>query len=257
MTLSVEIVPLLADNYGYLLVDGRTGTTAFVDPAEAAPVVARVRARGGRLDWILLTHHHGDHVAGTAELVAAFGAKVAGAAADAHRLPPLDRALAEDDRFELGAASARVLATPGHTTGHVSYLFEESGDLFCGDTLFVMGCGRLIEGDAEAMWRSLAKLAALPPATRVWCGHEYTLANARFALSLDPENEALRARAVEVERLRMAGRPTVPSTIGEERATNPFLRAGEPAIRARMGTVGASAVEAFAAVRRAKDRFRG
>ena len=257
MSLAVEIVPLLSDNYGYLLTDSETGATAVVDPAEAGPVLARLRERGGRLDWILLTHHHGDHVAGTAELVAATGARVAGAGADAHRLPPLDRALAEGDRFELGRSTARVLATPGHTTGHLSFLFEESGDLFCADTLFVMGCGRLIEGDAPTMWASLQKLAALPEATRVWCGHEYTQANARFALSVDPDNAALRARAAEVDRLRAEGRPTVPSTIGAERATNPFLRAADPSIRRRLGLERASDAAVFAALRRAKDAFRG
>jgi|DewCreStandDraft_4_1066084.scaffolds.fasta_scaffold00168_25 hydroxyacylglutathione hydrolase len=257
LTLSVEIVPLLTDNYGYLLTDVATGAVAVVDPADAGPVLDRIRARGSRLDWILLTHHHGDHVAGTAELVAATGAKVAGAAADAHRLPPLDRPLVEGDRLELGCSTTRVLATPGHTTGHIAYLFEASLDLFCADTLFVMGCGRLIEGDAPTMWASLEKLAALPPATKVWCGHEYTLANARFALSVDPDNEALHVRARLVERLRAEGRPTVPSTIGEERATNPFLRARDPAIRRRLGLEAATDAEVFAALRRAKDAFRG
>lgn len=256
MTLTVDIVPLLSDNYGYLLTDA-TGAVAMIDPAEAGPVLGRLRARGGRLDWILLTHHHGDHVAGTAELVAATGCKVAGAAADAHRLPPLDRALAEGDRFTLGRSVARVIATPGHTSGHLSYLFEASGDLFCADTLFVLGCGRLLEGDARTLWASLQKLASLPPATRVWCGHEYSLANARFALTVDPDNAALQARARAIERLRADGRPTVPSTIGEERATNPFLRAADPVIRRRLGLEQASDAEVFAALRRAKDGFRG
>lgn len=255
--LTVEIVPLLADNYGYLLTDPAAGTVGFVDPAEAAPVLERLRPRGGRLDWILLTHHHGDHVAGVGELVAATGARVAGAAADAHRLPPLDRALADGDRFELGRAAARVLATPGHTRGHISYLFEASGDLFCADTLFVLGCGRLLEGDAATLWDSLQKLAALPEATRVWCGHEYTQANARFALSVDPDNPALRARSAEIDRLRAEGRPTVPSTIGQERASNPFLRPSDPAIRHRLGLERASDAEVFAALRRAKDVFKG
>jgi hydroxyacylglutathione hydrolase len=257
MPLLVETVPLLSDNYGYLLTDPATGTVGMVDPAEAGPVLERLRARGGRLDWILLTHHHGDHVAGVPELVAATGARVAGAGADAHRLPPLDRGLAEGDRLELGAAVARVLATPGHTSGHLSFLFEATGDLFCADTLFVLGCGRLIEGDADQMWASLGRLAALPAATRVWCGHEYTQANARFALSVDPDNRDLRARAQEIDRLRAAGQPTVPSTIGRERATNPFLRAADPPIRARLGLEAASDAQVFAALRAAKDQFRG
>ncbi len=257
MALAVEIVPLLTDNYGYLLTDEATGVVAVVDPAEAGPVLERLRARGGRLDWILLTHHHGDHVGGVPELVAATGCKVAGAAADAHRLPPLDRAFAPDELFELGRSCARVLATPGHTSGHVAYLFEATGDLFCGDTLFVMGCGRVLEGDVAALWRSLRLLAALPGETRIWCGHEYAAGNARFALSVDPDNRALVERAAEVERRRAARRPTVPSTIAAERATNPFLRAGDPAIRRRLGLESAPEVEVFAALRRAKDGFRG
>ncbi|MCS7269088.1 MAG: hydroxyacylglutathione hydrolase [Geminicoccaceae bacterium] len=262
MTPTIEIVPLLVDNYGYLIVDEATGTTGFVDPGEAGPAAERIRARGGRLDWILLTHHHGDHVAGTTELVRAFGARVAGAAADAARLPALDRALAEGEVWDFGRLRVRTLATPGHTRHHVAFLVEDpdrpaAPDLFCGDTLFVMGCGRLFEGDAETMWRSLAELAALPGETRIWCGHEYTLANARFALSVDPDNAALRARLAEVERLRAEGRPTVPSTIAAERLTNPFLRVEDPAIRRRLGLESAPAAEVFAALRKAKDTFRG
>lgn len=257
MGVSVEILPLLTDNYAYLVTDTETGAVAVVDPGEAGPVLARVRERGGRLDWILLTHHHGDHVGGVGELVAATGARVAGPAADAHRLPPLDRALAEGEVFELGRAAARVIATPGHTAGHLCYLFESSGDLFCADTLFVMGCGRLFEGDAATMWASLSKLSRLPPETKVWCGHEYTLANARFALWVTPDDPAVRERAREVERLRSEGRPTVPSTIGLERATNPFLRPFDPAIRRRLGLEGASDAEVFGALRRAKDGFKG
>lgn len=257
MSLRVEIVPLLSDNYGYLLEDEATGAIGCVDPAEAAPVLARIKERGGRLDWILLTHHHGDHVAGVGELVAATGARVAGAAADAHRLPPLDRALAEGDRLALGASIARILATPGHTSGHIAYLFETTGDLFCADTLFALGCGRLLEGDAATMWASLLKLAALPPATRVWCGHEYTQSNARFALAVDPDNAALRARAQAVDRRRAEGQPTVPSTIGDELATNPFLRASDPSIRRRLSLEAASDAQVFAALRKAKDGFRG
>ncbi|BCX18950.1 MAG: hydroxyacylglutathione hydrolase [Geminicoccaceae bacterium] len=257
MGVTVEILPLLTDNYAYLVTDAESGAVAVVDPGEAGPVLARVRERGGRLDWILLTHHHGDHVAGVGELVAATGARVAGPAADARRLPPLDRALAEGEVFELGRAAARVIATPGHTAGHLCYLFEASGDLFCADTLFVMGCGRLFEGDAATMWASLSKLSRLPPETKVWCGHEYTLANARFALWVTPDDPAVRERAREVERLRSEERPTVPSTIGVERATNPFLRPFDPAIRRRLGLEGASDAEVFGALRRAKDGFKG
>ncbi len=262
MPLVVEVVPLLADNYAYLLVDETSGSCAVVDPGEAAPLLEPLRARGNRLDWILLTHHHTDHIGGAIELARRFRARIAGAAADADRLPPLDRRLVEGDTLALGALTVRTLATPGHTRHHIAFLVEDTqrpaqpSDLFCGDTLFIMGCGRLFEGDAATMWNTLEKLAALPETTRIWCGHEYTLANARFALSVDPDNPALRARLNEVEQLRAQGRPTVPSTIAQERATNPFLRARDPAIRRRLGLERATDAEVFAALRRAKDNFR-
>lgn len=241
MTVSVSAIPILTDNYAWLLTDSGSGAVAVVDPAEPEPVIAAIEKAGGRLDWILLTHHHADHVAGTDAVRERFGAKVAGAAADAHRLPKLDLALKEGDEVAIGQARGQVIDTPGHTRGQINFFFPAGAVLISGDTLFSLGCGRLIEGTPEEMFASLRKLAALPGETLVCCGHEYTEANARFALSVDPDNAALKARAAEVGRLRGAGRPTVPSVMADEHAANPFLRARDAAM--------------FADLRARKDRF--
>ena len=243
MPIHAQAVPILSDNYAWMLRDEATGAVALVDPADAAACIAAVEAAGGRLDLILLTHHHGDHVAGVDEVRARFGCPVVGAAADARRLPRLDRAVREGDAVELGASRLRVIETPGHTVGHISFVSD--GDrpvLLCGDTLFSLGCGRLMEGTAADMFGSLRKLAALPAGTLVCCGHEYTQSNARFALHVDGRNQALRTRAAEVDRLRAAGQATVPSLLGDEMAENPFLRAGS--------------AEALGALRSQKDQFR-
>ncbi len=241
---SLEIVPVhaLSDNYVWLLRDQATGTVAVVDPGEAAPVEAALAARGWEPALILLTHHHGDHVGGVATLKAAYGAAVIGAAADAHRLPALDRAVSPGDAVAVGESEAVVIDTPGHTRGHIAYHFAEAGVLACGDALFSLGCGRMFEGSAEEFFAALTRLAALPDETLVLCGHEYTQSNARFALTVEPDNAALRARAAEVEAQRAAGRPTLPVRLGAEKAANPFLRARDAA--------------AFAALRAAKDSFR-
>ena len=239
--LEIELIPLLSDNYAFLLREPSSGAVAVIDPAVAEPVMERLGGPQARLDLVLATHHHSDHVAGIPAVKQATGARIVGPAADAHRLPPLDQGVCEGDTVEFGELTLQVMATPGHTTGHVTFFAPEAEAVFCGDTMFVMGCGRLLEDSAEAMWRSLERLGSLPDATRVYCGHEYTMANARFALHVDPDNEALRARAAEVEGLRSAGRPTVPTTIAREKATNPFLRAGNAA--------------RFAELRRQKDRF--
>jgi hydroxyacylglutathione hydrolase len=241
MSLTAQPIAILSDNYAWLLLDSATGTVAVVDPAEDAPIDAAVQRAGGRLELILLTHHHDDHIAAVEPLRARYGARVVGAAADSHRLPRLDMAVHDGDTVTVGNTAGRVLATPGHTLGHISYYFADGGILLCGDTLFSLGCGRLLEGTAEDMFGSLAKCAALPDATLVCCGHEYTKNNARFALSVDPDNAALRARERQIDQLRAAGAPTVPALLGNERRENPFLMAAD--------------VAAFARLRAAKDRF--
>ena len=238
--ITAHAVPILSDNYAWLLRDSESGAVGIVDPAEVAPVVAAIDAAGGRLDMILLTHHHDDHIAGTDAIRTRYGAMVVGARADARRLPKLDRELVEGDEVALGSSSARVIDTPGHTRGHIAFFFPDGDVLLCGDTLFSLGCGRLIEGTPADMFASLHKLAALPPDTLVCCGHEYTRSNARFALSADPDNAALQAFAARVEALRDAGKPTIPSRLADEMAANPFLRAPDVAslgnLRARKDT---------------------
>ncbi len=251
--LEVEVIPVLSDNYCYLLHEPGAGVTGVVDPPLAKPILDRLAAKGRRLDWILTTHQHADHTGGNEELKRATGCRVVGPRAEAAQIPGLDVAVGEGDRFALGEAQAVVFDTPGHSPGHIAYWFEDSGALFCGDVLFSLGCGRVFTGDYSRMWESLAKFLPLPDNAVVYCGHEYTLSNARFALSVDPENPALRARAAEVERLRGAGQPTIPSTMGQERATNPFLRVRDPAIRAGLRMVDAGDAEVFAELRRRKD----
>ncbi len=241
MPLTVTAIPCLSDNYTWLL-RAPDGRLAVCDPGEAGPVIAAVDAAGGALDLILLTHHHGDHVAGVPDLVARYGAKVMGAKADAHRLPPLDIVVEPGQTVDVLGVPAEVLRSDGHTRGHVAYHFPDCAILLCGDTLFSLGCGRLLEGTAAEMFDSLQLLAALPPETLVCCGHEYTESNARFALTVEPENPALRSRANEVAVQRAQGRATVPTTIGQELADNPFLRAKD--------------VETLARIRTAKDNFR-
>jgi hydroxyacylglutathione hydrolase len=242
MTVTAHPVPILTDNYAWLLREDGSGATAIVDPAEAAPIIAAIEAAGGRLDLILLTHHHADHVAATDAVRARFpSAKVVGAAADAHRLPKLDQAVKEGDEVRLGGATARVIDTPGHTRGQINYFFPDGEVLLAGDTLFSLGCGRLIEGTPAEMFASLRKLAVLPGGTKVCAGHEYTEANARFALSVDPDNAALQAMAEQVRRLRAAGQPTLPSLLADELKANPFLTAPD--------------VASFADRRARKDRF--
>ena len=252
--LHIEPIPAFADNYLWLLTRGEHA--AVVDPGDPAPVQAVLAARGLRLMAILVTHHHGDHVGGVPALAAA-GVPVYGPAGE--DIPCRTRPLAEGDRIEVLGEEFVVLEVPGHTRGHIAYYGAGLGALFCGDTLFAAGCGRLFEGTPAQMVASLAKLAALPPATRVYCAHEYTLANLRFARAVEPDNAALAARSERCAALRAAGVPTVPSTLAEERATNPFLRCTVPSVRAAAESVqagaAASPVASFAALRAWKNRF--
>lgn len=252
--LLIRQIPVLRDNYVYLIRDPATGATAAVDPAVAEPVQAMLAETGWTLTHILNTHHHNDHVGGNLALKAATGCRIVGPRADRERIPGIDVEVGEGDDYLFGSATAHVFDVPGHTRGHIAYWFAPSRALFCGDTLFLLGCGRLFEGTPAQMWRSLGKLAALPPETRIYCAHEYTQSNARFALTVEPQNAALAARARQIDALRAAGRPTVPGTLGEELATNPFLRVKEPTLQATAGTPG-DPVATFAEIRKRKDSF--
>ena len=254
MSLEIVVVPCLSDNYAYLLRDGASGAVALVDAPEAAPVREELDRRGWRLSHILITHHHDDHVAGLGEL-RGDGAEVVGAAADAHRLPPLDRQVSDGESFVFAGQEVNVLDVSGHTMGHVAYHVPAARAAFTADSLMALGCGRVFEGTMERMWESLSKLAALPDGTSICSGHEYALANARFALTVEPDNAALRIRAEGIEAGRARGEASVPSTLAEERATNPFLRASEPTVKERLGMAGAPDAEVFAEIRRRKDAF--
>ena len=255
--MEVILVPAFADNYIYVLRDAASGKVGVVDPGDAAPVQAELERRGWPLTHIFLTHHHNDHIGGVAELKARHRATVIGARADAHRIHDLDVALGDGDRTVFGEQTARVIAVPGHTSGHIAFWFEAAETLFSGDTLFSLGCGRLFEGTPAQMWESLQSLRSLTDSTRVYCGHEYTQSNGRFALTADPDNSALRQRMEEVAALRERNQPTIPTTIGLERRTNPFLRADDPAVQSAIGLPGAPPVEVFAELRHRKDHFRG
>ena len=255
MPVSAHALPILSDNYAWLLRDEATGVTAIVDPADADPCIAAIEQAGRRLDLILITHHHGDHIAGVDAVRARFGARVAGAAADRHRLPKLDIEVREGDRVPLGESGFEVIDTPGHTIGHISYFSGDGDVLLCADTLFSLGCGRLLEGTAADMFGSLQKLARLPGGTLVCCGHEYTLANCAFAETVDPRNTALSRRLAQARAQRAHGAPTVPVSLAEERACNPFLRVDTDAIVAALPDA-LDRVGRFAELRRRKDGFR-
>jgi hydroxyacylglutathione hydrolase len=255
MALEIVTVPCLRDNYAYLLRDGASGTVALVDAPEAAPILAALADRGWDLDLVLLTHHHDDPVAGLGALCQAHRARVMGALADRERLPRLDVALTPGDTVAVGEEIGRVLDVPGHTVGHIAFHFPQSRALFTGDSLMALGCGRLFEGTPAQMWGSLSHMAALPGETQVYSGHEYIQSNARFALSLDPQNEALQARAREIDARRAEGRPCVPVSLATELATNPFLRPDDPSLRQRLDMAEAADVEVFAEIRRRKDAF--
>jgi hydroxyacylglutathione hydrolase len=253
MTVTIRQFACLSDNYGFLVRDDATGKTACIDTPDAAAILAELKDAGWGLDFIFNTHWHADHAGGNAEIQAATGCVIVGPG-EVTRIAPLDRKVGGGDTVELGETRFAVIETGGHTLGHIAYFDDADNVAFVGDTLFALGCGRLFEGQPEQMWASLSRLAALPDETKVYCAHEYTASNARFALSVD-EGPALKARAAEVFAARERGEPTVPTTIGLEKATNPFLRA--PLLAARVGKAGAPDYEAFGAVRAAKDAFRG
>ncbi len=253
--LQIHQIPVLNDNYVYLARCPETETTAVVDPAVWEPVLAEADRLGWKITHILNTHHHGDHVGGNKEIQRRTGCVVVGAGKDAHRIPGIGAEVGHGDVYKLGNAEAKVFFVPGHTSGHVMYWFEESDALFCGDTLFAMGCGRLTEGTAPQMWRSLQYFLELPPETQVYCAHEYTQANGRFALSVEPGNADLARRMKDVDAARARGERTVPSSLGEEFKTNPFLRPGSENLQRTIGMAGAPLVEVFAETRRRKDVF--
>jgi hydroxyacylglutathione hydrolase len=255
MPAEIHLFTCLKDNYGVLVHDPANGSTAAIDAPEAAAVEEALRAKNWRLTDILVTHHHADHTGGIPELKARHACRVTAPRREAARIPDVDATVREGDFVTVGTLVGRVLETPGHTAGHISYWFKSEQLAFVGDTLFSIGCGRLLEGTDDVMWQSLLKLRNLPPETEIYCGHEYTAANVRFALTIEPHNAALRARAAEVVELCSAARPTIPSTIASEKLANPFLRADAPEVAAAVGLPDAPAVQVFAAVRARKDKF--
>ncbi len=252
--LEIHQFPCLSDNYGVLIHDAERGVTAAIDAPNADQVRAALKEKGWRLSYILTTHHHADHTDGNLALKAETGCVIIGPRAEAAKIPGIDTEVGEGDAFRLGSFQVHVLETPGHTLGHISYWIPAAGVAFVGDTIFAMGCGRVIEGTMEMMWASLAKLAKLPAATRLYCGHEYTVSNAKFALTIEPDNAALKARYDEVVKLRADNKPTLPTRLDIEMETNPFLRAPLPSVRKNLGLEAAQDWQVFAEVRERKNR---
>ncbi|WOI52873.1 hydroxyacylglutathione hydrolase [Parvularcula sp. LCG005] len=248
-------VPCLHDNYGYLLRDEATGTVAAIDTPEVGPLVAALDELGWGLDYILNTHWHPDHVGGNETLKARYGATIIGPEGEADKIPGADRLVSEGDIVTLGERKARVVETPGHTLGHIVYLFGDEDVAFVGDTLFSLGCGRLFEGTAAQMWASLQKIRNWAPQTTIYCAHEYTAANYQFAASIDPNNAALQARGERIAELRSDGQPTVPMILADECRENPFLRADDAVLAANLGVADADPASVFAEIRGRKDRF--
>ncbi|MEL7104521.1 MAG: hydroxyacylglutathione hydrolase [Pseudomonadota bacterium] len=254
MTIEILTIPCLSDNYAFVITAPDRGQAVVVDAPEAGPIVKALESRGLDVTDILITHHHSDHVDAVDHLRRPT-TRVVGAAADAHRLPALDLAVAPGESFQILGETVDVIDVPGHTRGHIAYYMADRGALFSGDSLMAMGCGRLFEGTPDEMWSSLSALSALPGGTLVYSGHEYTAANIRFALTIEPKNAALAARAAKVDAARAAGKPTVPSRLTDELATNPFLRAALPAMKQAIDMTGETDVDVFAAIRGRKDRF--
>lgn len=255
MPAETKLFLCLKDNYGVLLHDAASGATAAIDAPEAAPIEKALAATGWKLTDILVTHHHADHTGGIAALKDKYRCRVVAPRGEASKIANVDETVAEGDTVKVGGLSSRVLETPGHTAGHISYFFGADKLAFVGDTLFSVGCGRVIEGTMDMMWQSMLKILALPDDTRLYCGHEYTAANCRFAVTVEPDNQTLRKRADQVTQLIGRGEPTIPTTLAEEKAVNPFLRCDMPSVAAGVDLKGADAAKVFAAVRGRKDRF--
>ncbi|WP_315744553.1 MULTISPECIES: hydroxyacylglutathione hydrolase [unclassified Bradyrhizobium] len=254
MAAEIRVFTCLSDNFGYLIHDPATGATASVDAPDAAPIIRELNAQGWRLTDILITHHHHDHVGGVAELKETYGCRVVAPHDKSTKIANVDQRVAHGDVVRVGELLARVLETPGHTLDHVAYVFDTEKALFAADTLFSIGCGRVFEGSYPMMWDSLLKLRALPDDFKLYCGHEYTASNVKFALTVEPDNAALQARAEEVTRLRAAGRPTIPALLGDEKKANVFLRADDPAVAIKLRMKGASAEEVFGELRERKNK---
>ncbi|MGE5534624.1 MAG: hydroxyacylglutathione hydrolase [Acidobacteriota bacterium] len=255
MPAEIRLFKCLSDNYGALIHDTDTGATASIDAPEAPPIEAALGAAGWTLTDILVTHHHADHTGGIRALKEKHRCRVVAPAAEASKIPEVDQTAREGDKITVGKLASNVIETPGHTLGHISYWFHRNDIAFVGDTLFSIGCGRVIEGTPDMMWDSLCKLRDLPDTTNMYCGHEYTLANIKFAQTIEPNNKALAARAVQARRQIDAGRFTIPVTIGAEKNENPFLRADIPEVAAAIGMAGKSPALVFAEIRARKNRF--
>ncbi len=254
MAAEIRLFPCLSDNFGYLIHDPATKATASIDAPEAAPILRALEREGWTLTDILVTHHHHDHVGGVAELKQKFGCRVVAPYDKSTKIADVDLRVGQGDVVKVGGLLARVLETPGHTLDHVSYVFDTDKALFAADTLFSIGCGRVFEGNYPMMWESLLKLRALPDDFKLYCGHEYTASNIKFALTVEPDNPALQARAGEVTKLRAEGKPTIPVTLGEEKKANVFLRADDPSVAVKLHMKGADAAEVFGELRERKNK---
>ena len=254
MAAEIRLFPCLSDNFGYLIHDPVTGATASIDAPEAGPIIETLKREGWTLTDILVTNHHADHVGGIAELKKKYACRVVAPFDNGTAIQDVDLRVKEGDTVKVGSLTARVFETPGHTLDHISYMFDDERALFCADTLFSIGCGRVFEGTYPMMWESLLKLRALPNDTRVYCGHEYTASNVKFALGIEPDNPALKARAEEVARLRAANQPTVPTLIRDEKEANTFLRADVPSVAAALGMTGKSPADVFGEIRERKNK---
>ncbi len=255
MPFEIILIPALSDNYVYVAHDAENQVTMVVDPAEAEPVEAALDKRGWRLTHILNTHHHLDHIGGNDRLVERFSPILIGPKSETARIPNMDIKVKEGDIVDIAGHIGQVYETPGHTHGHIAVWFSDSDALFCGDTLFALGCGRVFEGTMEQMWNSMVKLRNLPATARIYCGHEYTLSNAKFALSIDNDNSQLHSRIRFFEEKRHLGEPTIPTILADELNTNPFLRADDPAFASAIGMPGADPISVFTEVRTRKDNF--